>query len=52
MKGGGSKPFDGEGLPITRKNVVERGVLKTYLLDSYSARRLGLNPRATPRVRR
>ena len=43
MRGGlGSKPFDGEGLPITRKNLVERGVLKTYLLDSYSARRLGL----------
>ncbi|HVA83327.1 MAG TPA: metallopeptidase TldD-related protein [Candidatus Binataceae bacterium] len=43
MRGGlGSKPFDGEGLPITRKSVVERGVLETYLLDSYSARRLGL----------
>ncbi len=41
-RGLGSKPFDGEGLPITRKNVVERGVLRTYLLDSYSARRLGL----------
>jgi PmbA protein len=45
IRGGlGSKPFDGEGLPIARKNVVERGVLKTYLLDSYSARRLGLEP--------
>jgi len=45
IRGGlGSKPFDGEGLPITRKNVLERGVLKTYLLDSYSARRLGLEP--------
>ena len=38
----GSKPFDGEGLP-TRKNVlVERGELKTWLMDSYSARKLGL----------
>ncbi len=45
MRGGlGSKPFDGEGLPVTRKNVVERGVLQTYLLDSYSARRLALKP--------
>jgi PmbA protein len=45
IRGGlGSKPFDGEGLPVTRKNVVERGVLQTYLLDSYSARRLGLKP--------
>src|ERR1700720_4792990 len=45
MRGGlGSKPFDGEGLPTTRKSVVEQGVLKTYLLDTYSARRLGLAP--------
>ncbi len=40
----GSKPFDGEGLATNRKNLVENGVLKTYLLDSYSARRLGLAP--------
>lgn len=45
MRGGlGSKPFDGEGLPVTRKSVVERGVLQSYLLDSYSARRLDLEP--------
>jgi PmbA protein len=43
MPGGlGSKPFDGEGL-ATRKNVVvDRGMLKTYLLDSYAARKLKL----------
>jgi PmbA protein len=40
----GSKPFDGEGLPTTRKPLVEAGMLKTYLLDSYSARKLGLSP--------
>ena len=52
MRGGlGSKPFDGEGLPTKRKNLVERGVLKTYLLDSYSARKLGLPRPATPRAR-
>jgi PmbA protein len=45
MRGGlGSKPFDGEGLPTRRNNVVERGVLQSYLLDSYSARRLDLEP--------
>jgi len=38
----GSKPFDGEGLPTRRKAVVERGVLSTWLLDSYAARKLGL----------
>jgi PmbA protein len=42
--GMGSKPFDGEGLPTNRKNLVEKGVLKTYLLDSYSARKLKLAP--------
>jgi len=40
----GSKPFDGEGLPTNRKCLVEDGVLRTYLLDSYSARKLKLQP--------
>ena len=38
----GSRPFDGEGLPTRRTTVVERGVLKSYLLDCYSGRKLGL----------
>lgn len=38
----GSKPFDGEGLPTRRNVVVQDGRLETYLLDSYSARKLGL----------
>ncbi|MFW6067849.1 MAG: TldD/PmbA family protein [Myxococcota bacterium] len=37
----GSRPFDGEGLPSRRNVVVERGELRTYLTDSYSARKLG-----------
>jgi PmbA protein len=40
--GPASRPFDGEGVAQRRRTVVERGVLKTYLLDSYSARRLGM----------
>lgn len=36
----GSRPFDGEGLRSRRNVVVDAGVLKTYLLDSYSARKL------------
>ena len=36
----GSRPFDGEGLPARKNIVVENGVLKTFLLDSYSARKL------------
>ena len=36
----GSRPFDGEGLPSRKNVVVEAGILKTFLLDSYSARKL------------
>jgi len=37
----GSRPFDGEGVRSRRLEVVRAGVLASYLLDSYSARRLG-----------
>jgi PmbA protein len=37
----GSRPFDGEGLRSRKNVVVEAGTLKTFLLDSYSARKLG-----------
>ena len=37
----GSRAFDGEGL-LSRKNlVVKDGILETYLLDTYSGRKLG-----------
>jgi PmbA protein len=38
----GSRPFDAEGLPIKKKVVVEKGQLKTYLLDTYSGKKLGM----------
>jgi PmbA protein len=38
----GSRPFDGEGLPSRRTAIVRDGVLESYLLDTYSARKLGL----------
>jgi PmbA protein len=40
--GFGSSPFDGEGLPSLRTAVVENGVLCNYLLNTYSARKLGM----------
>jgi PmbA protein len=40
--GFGTSPFDGEGLPTRRTTVVEGGVLKTYLLNTYTARKLGM----------
>ncbi len=36
----GSSPFDGEGVPTRRTVVFERGVLKTFLYDTYYARKL------------
>ena len=38
----GSRPFDGEGLPTRKITVVENGILTSYLLDTYSGRKLGL----------
>jgi PmbA protein len=38
----GSRPFDGEGLASQRTMLVRDGVLESYLLDSYSARKLGM----------
>lgn len=35
-----SRPFDAEGVKSSSVTVIENGVLKTYVCDSYSARRL------------
>jgi PmbA protein len=40
MGGFGTSPFDGEGLPSLRTVVVEKGVLRNYLLNTYTARKL------------
>jgi PmbA protein len=40
--GFGTSPFDGEGVPTRRTVVVENGVLKSYLLNTYTAKKLGL----------
>ncbi|MGJ8536752.1 MAG: TldD/PmbA family protein [Parasphingopyxis sp.] len=39
-----SRPFDGEGLPVAESAIIEDGVLTGWLLDSASARQLGLEP--------
>jgi PmbA protein len=40
--GYGTSPFDGEGLPSKRTVVVEEGTLRSYLLNTYTARKLGM----------
>ncbi len=42
VRGLRSKPFDGEGVPTAARALVEDGVLQTWLLDSRSARQLGM----------
>lgn len=37
-----SRPFDSEGVPTRKMPILEDGVLKNYLLDTYSANKLGL----------
>jgi PmbA protein len=47
MPGGfGTSPFDGEGIPTRRTVVIENGVLKSYLLNTYTAKKLGLRTTA------
>jgi PmbA protein len=40
--GFGTRPFDGEGVPTRRTTVIEKGELKSYLMNSYTAKKLGL----------
>jgi PmbA protein len=42
--GPASRPFDAEGVKSSQVTVVENGVLKNYVCDAYSARRLNLKP--------
>ncbi len=43
MIGGfGTSPFDGEGVPTRRTVVVENGVLRSYLMNTYTAKKLGM----------
>jgi len=45
-RGLGSAPFDGDGVATRAKDLVSEGILRTYLLDAYSACRLGLTTTA------
>ncbi len=41
LKGLASSPYDGEGVATTDRDFVVDGVVQSYVLDSYSARKLG-----------
>ena len=38
----GSRPFDSEGVPGQETTLIDKGELKNYILDSYSARKLNM----------
>ncbi len=38
----GTSPFDDEGVPSRRTVVIDKGILKSYLLNTYTARKLGM----------
>ncbi|NYF79160.1 metallopeptidase TldD-related protein [Granulicella arctica] len=40
--GFGTSPFDSEGLPTRRTVLVEKGILKNYVMNTYTARKLGM----------
>ena len=40
----GSRLYDGEGLAAKRRVMIEKGILKSYYLDTYYARKLGVEP--------
>jgi PmbA protein len=42
LKGKGSAPFDDEGVLTRPRSIVERGMVKSYFLSSYSARKLSM----------
>jgi PmbA protein len=42
IRGQSSCYFDNEGVSVTKRNLVENGIVKGYILTSYSARKLGM----------
>ncbi len=42
--GMGTMPFDDEGVATRKKAIIERGTLKNFLLDIYSAKKLSMKP--------
>ena len=41
-KGLGSRLYDGQGIASQKRTVIEKGVLKTYFVDDYYGRKLGM----------
>jgi PmbA protein len=46
IRGVASAPIDGEGVPTTNKEIISEGVLRTYLYDTYTAKKAGVKSTA------
>jgi len=44
LRGMASTPFDSEGLATYDREIIQDGILQTYLMTSYAARKLGRQP--------
>jgi PmbA protein len=44
VSGFGSRLYDGEGLAAKKRTIIDRGVLKSYYIDTYYGRKLGMEP--------
>ena len=44
VSGRGSRLFDGEGLATKKRPVFEKGILKTYYIDTYYGKKLQMDP--------
>lgn len=44
ISGRGSRLFDGEGLALKKRPVFEKGILRTYYIDTYYGKKLGMDP--------
>jgi PmbA protein len=42
IRGQGSRPWDGEGLPVQKRELIKDGVLQTWLLNTSAGKQLGL----------
>lgn len=44
LQSSGARYFDGEGIATERRSVFDKGVLKTYYIDTYVARKMNIEP--------
>ncbi|MEN8251230.1 MAG: TldD/PmbA family protein [Bacteroidota bacterium] len=44
VSGRGSRMFDSEGLALKKRPIIEKGILKSYYIDTYYGKKLGMEP--------